>query len=233
MNRLRKLRQVFFVMSSKGGVGKTTISVLLSLASSSMQGLTGLLDLDFVNPSTHVLLGLDINNIEYKEENGVVPAHIDNILYFTIAYYTRGLPTPLHGKALRNILWEVLSIVNWDGVSLLFVDTPPGISDEHLEVLYKLRGVITPVIVTTSSKLSLDSAKNLASLLRESGFARVYLVENMSNCYLKDFTRSIEVQYAGCVPYIPFFEELTGDVNKLRSLVNTVKPVLNTLLEES
>jgi len=46
IKNLSEIQRVYLVISSKGGVGKTTISTLLALYEASMNRKTGLLDLD-------------------------------------------------------------------------------------------------------------------------------------------------------------------------------------------
>lgn len=220
------------MLSSKGGVGKTTLSVLLSLATSDILGSTGLLDLDFVNPSTHILLGVDPSKLSYEEYMGINPARVNGLLYFTIAPYTKEHLLPLHGKAARNILWEVLSIVNWKGTKVLFVDTPPGLSDEHLEVLYKLRGVILPLVVSTPSRLSINNVEKLLGMLREIGYTLVFFVENMGNCVLREVADKHGALYAGCLQYIPELEECIGNLNRLKIIAKRTSSIISILLRE-
>ncbi|HPP07340.1 MAG TPA: P-loop NTPase, partial [Syntrophorhabdaceae bacterium] len=56
--RLEKIKQVFIVLSGKGGVGKSTVAVNFAL-SLALRGLrTGILDVDIHGPSVPKLLGL-------------------------------------------------------------------------------------------------------------------------------------------------------------------------------
>lgn len=229
LKRLREVNKVYMVLSVKGGVGKTTLSTLMALRAATEYGSAGLLDLDFVNSSTHILLGLDPGRIKYEEEKGLNPLQLNGLFYFTIAPYIRGLPLPLHGKAARNLLWEVLSIVNWRDVKILFADTPPGLGDEHLELLYKLKSVVTPLVVATPSKMSLYSTLNLVDLLRDIGYEKVYLIENMGNWLLKNIAESRGAIYAGSFPYIPELESYIGDITRLKSLALKVSSILRVL----
>lgn len=218
IKRLKSARVVYFVMSIKGGVGKTTVSVLLALGFTQLRGRTGLLDLDFVNPSTHVLLGLKPGDISYSEHYGLVPFKVGNLLYFTIAPFTRELVLPLRGKAAQNLLWEVLSVVSWNSLEVLIVDTPPGLGDEHLEVLYKLKDVIKPIVVTTPSKLAATSVEHFVKVLRDIGYHRVYLLENMGEGLLKPLAEELGARYVGNIPWIRELESCTGSYSCLCEL---------------
>jgi ATP-binding protein involved in chromosome partitioning len=218
LKTLSKIKRVYLVLSSKGGVGKSTIATLIAFYASSRGVPSGLLDLDFVNPSTHVILGLRVEDIKYIEEKGVIPHRIGLLSYFTIVAYTRDLPLALSGENARNALRELLSIVNWDNLELLLIDTPPGISDEQLELIYALRGVIKPLLITTPSRLAWHSVSKLIELLRGAGYEELYLVENMGNGELRYLVEKQGVKYLGYVPYIKQIEDSIGDLNKLLQL---------------
>ncbi|MEM4718006.1 MAG: P-loop NTPase [Desulfurococcaceae archaeon] len=214
-----KLKKVYCVLSTKGGVGKTTISALLALYSSRKGIRTGLLDLDFVNPSTHVFLGVYPWSIKYREELGVYPYRLlDNLWYFTTIAFTSDNPMALRGKSSENALWEVLSIVNWDNVEVLFIDTPPGISDEHLELLGNLIEYIEPIIISTPSRLSLNTTTKYIKLLRAIGYSKVYLFENMGSGELITYAGSEELIYLGNLPYLSDIEDAIGNIDKLLGL---------------
>jgi len=71
--RLEQVSTILPVMSYKGGVGKTTVSSLLSLRFAELGYSVGLLDLDFTNPSAHRILGLNVEHMTLREEKGFSP----------------------------------------------------------------------------------------------------------------------------------------------------------------
>jgi ATP-binding protein involved in chromosome partitioning len=230
LKTLSEVKRVYVVLSSKGGVGKSTVSTLLALYASSTGVPCGLLDLDFVNPSTHVILGLRAEDIKYQEERGVTPHRIGLLSYFTIVAYTRDLPLALRGESARSALREVLSIVNWGDLELLLVDTPPGISDEHLELIYALRGVIKPLVVATPSRLAWRSISKLVSILRDVGYSEVYLVENMGAGELERASSDLGVKYLGYIPVSKQLEESIGNPSRLLEL--DIKPHITKILAQ-
>jgi ATP-binding protein involved in chromosome partitioning len=219
VQNLRKLRRVYAVISSKGGVGKTTVSTLLALYTSNLHCPTGLIDLDFVNPSTHVILGLKPEEVKYVEEKGILPyrAHV-NLYYFTIVSYTRDRSMALRGLSARNALWEVLSIIDWRDVSVLYIDTPPGIGDEHLDLLYDLKEVLKPIVVTTPNLLSMHSAEKIIEILKELGYNEIYLIENMGHGSLLDYAGKHGLIYLGYIPFSNNMESVVGEISRLFNL---------------
>ncbi|MEM1529600.1 MAG: P-loop NTPase [Desulfurococcaceae archaeon] len=232
VENLKKPRRVYAVISNKGGVGKTTVTTLLALYSAKLGYSTGLLDLDLVNPSTHVVLGLRPEHLKYSEHHGVLPLRIGNLHYFTVVAYTGDRPMALRGRAARDALWEVLSTVNWGVLDVVFVDTPPGIGDEHLELAYKLRGVIRPIVVSTPNPLSMSVVKKVIHILRECGYADLYFVENMGDGKLVDYAKELGVTYLGYIPHSTRLETATGSLDKLLGLdvEDSARYILSKLL---
>jgi len=58
-SRFSKVGMVVAVNSSKGGVGKSMVSVALALSLAERGKRVGLLDLDFTSPTTHLILGVE------------------------------------------------------------------------------------------------------------------------------------------------------------------------------
>ncbi|MEM4532788.1 MAG: P-loop NTPase [Desulfurococcaceae archaeon] len=218
--RLSTVNRIFIVMSPKGGVGKTVFSTIFSLLLAEHGFKTGLLDLDFTNPSTHIVLG--INPINYKpvEEKGLIPPNIYNLEYFTIAIYTGDKPLPLRGESVNNIFLELLTIVKWSNLDYLVIDTPPSIRDEHLDLLTFIGDKSELILITTPNPIAISSISRLINLLKESSCKIKGLVENMSSGeYLKQYCIENGIEYLGSIPYDQFFDSKIGDVEKLRQSI--------------
>ncbi|MEM2025179.1 MAG: P-loop NTPase, partial [Desulfurococcaceae archaeon] len=153
-----------------------------------------------------------------KEERGIAPYKLRDMLYFSIVAYTGDNPIALRGKAAKNALWETLSIINWGELDALFIDTPPGIGDEHLEIIYKLRGIITPIIVSNPTSLSLKSTYRLIQILMNANYKKLALLENMGQGTLETLARDLHLIYIGYIPYSSAIEECTGDPTSLLKL---------------
>ncbi len=177
---LEKVKRVLPVISLKGGVGKTTLSVLLSTALSELGASVGLLDLDLNNPGTHHLLGIKPNDISIIEEKGVKPYRIPglNISYATITIYTRDKAGMLRGIERLDATLELLAITNWGQLDYLIIDTGPGMGDEVLGLLRLLKEP-EPLIVTTPSLLSQKSTEKLIDFLLNEGITRYKVIVNM------------------------------------------------------
>jgi len=162
--RLREVRAVVPFLSSKGGVGKTLVSVATALALRKRGARVGLLDLDVTNPTVHVVLGIRPGSVAPREEYGVVPPEVSGVRVMSSVFYTLGRPSPLRGESISSAIRELLSITRWGPLDVLVVDTPPGMSDELLELLTYIRR-FSSFLVTTPSRLSLESTARLAELV--------------------------------------------------------------------
>ncbi len=215
--RLSSVRRILPIMSSKGGVGKTLISVGLSLHLADMGARVGLLDLDITNPSAHIALGADLTSLP-EEEKGVKPPEVDGVKFMTVAYYAKENPLPLRGWEIDNTLREVLAITIWGELDFLIIDTPPGMSDELLDILTFFQP-IRPVVVATPSPLAMKSVERLLKLLLEEDVRPLGLVENMSfgnTTAVQELCRRLGVKYLGCVGMDPSVDSVVGDVMKFR-----------------
>lgn len=210
--RLKGVRHVVAVLSSKGGVGKTFVATMVAVALARMGKAVGLMDMDVTNPNAHILLGHDVGAGLPEEEKGIVPPVVAGVRFMTIAYYTGENPAPLRGEDVASAIREVLAITRWGELDYLIIDTPPGMGDELMEILTTIRRAES-VIVTTPSPLSLVSARRLVKLLRE-GLSRVVgVVENMSNHpneQVMDLAKEAGAEYLGNIPYTPAVDELVG-----------------------
>jgi len=218
-DRLRSVRNIVPIMSSKGGVGKTLVASLLALVSVENGLRTGLLDLDVTNPTTHIVLGIDPSKVKPIEEKGIIPPSIHGIRFMTIAYYSLENPVPLRGYEIDDVIREILAITQWGGLDILFIDTPPGLSDESLDVLTYFTNP-RPLIVSTPSPLSIRSVERLLTLLVEQGINILGVVENMVvrvTGHIRDLCRRYGVKYLGQIPYDPGVDIAIGNIEDLRN----------------
>jgi ATP-binding protein involved in chromosome partitioning len=176
--KLKDISTFIPVMSYKGGVGKTTISTLLSLCLADVGYSVGLLDLDFTNPCVHRMLGIDVKKLMPKEEKGILPVEIENIGVMSIAFFTKDNPTPLRGAELNDVFKELLSITAWGKLDFLILDMPPGLSDVSLDVLKYFKRDLYPLIVSSSSRLAIVPTINLFKLMKELKLSPIGVVIN-------------------------------------------------------
>lgn len=179
---LGNIRYKLFVMSGKGGVGKSSVTVNTAAALASMGYRVGILDVDIHGPSVPNLLGIDCG-LEVDEATKLInPAKARENLYVVSmdsllkdkdsAVMWRG---PKKTAAIR----QFVSDVNWGPLDFLLIDSPPGTGDEHMTVLKTIPDALS-VVVTTPQEISLADVRKAINFLQYAHGNVLGIVENMS-----------------------------------------------------
>jgi ATP-binding protein involved in chromosome partitioning len=213
--RMKAIDKIIAVSSGKGGVGKSLIATTLALTLAKKGCKTGLFDLDFTSPSTHLILG--VKDIHPKEDKGIIPAQTHGLQYMSIVYYSGNHATPLRGEDISNALIELLSVTKWEKLDYLVLDMPPGIGDATLDLIRLIKN-IEFIIVTTPSQLAFETVKKLTSLLNSLKIPIVGIIENMKmkgSPPTKQQVLELRLQLLGEIPYDPDVEETIGNAEKL------------------
>lgn len=210
--RLKPINRIIAVSSGKGGVGKSLIATTLALELAKKGCKTGLFDLDFTSPTTHIILGA--RNLQPTEDKGLIPPKINNLEYMSLIYYTTDKPAPLRGEDTSNILIEMLAVTRWSKLDYLIVDMPPGIGDAVLDLI-RLVKKIEFIIVTTSSRLAFETVRKLATLLQDQKVPIVGIIENMKMNKEDDSirlqTKTLGLSYIGEIPFDSKVEDAIGN----------------------
>jgi ATP-binding protein involved in chromosome partitioning len=213
--RLKGIRRIIAVSGGKGGVGKSLFASTFALILAKKGFKVGLFDLDFTSPSTHVILG--VQDLQPKEEKGIIPPRIHGLKYMSIVYYSGNRAAPLRGADVSNALIELLSIVRWGKLDYLILDMPPGIGDATLDLIRLVKS-IEFLIVTTPSQLAFETVKKLAGLLHALKIPVIGIVENMkmnqSRTVQKE-ARMLGLTFLGDVPYDTKIEATIGEKDVL------------------
>jgi ATP-binding protein involved in chromosome partitioning len=217
--RLARISRIIAVSSGKGGVGKSMVATTLALTLAKNGCKVGLFDLDFTSPSTHIILGA--NNVQPKEEKGLVPPTVHGLEYMSLIYFVGDNPAPLRGLDVSNALIELLAVTQWGELDFLVIDMPPGIGDVILD-LVRLVKRIEFLIVTTPSLLAFETVKKQVELLCDLKMPIIGVIENMK----MDVAERVEVEtgklglrYLGEIPYA---SQVEGSIGNEKELLNTV-----------
>ena len=213
--RLRRVRRIIAVSGGKGGVGKSLFASAFALTLATKGFKVGLFDLDFTSPSTHTILG--VQDLQPREEKGIVPPQFQGLEYMSIVYYSGDHATPLRGADVSNALIELLAIVRWGKLDYLILDMPPGIGDATLD-LVKLVERIEFLIVTTPSQLAFETVKKLTGLLQTMRIRVIGIVENMKFAHsdtIRRETKTLGLAFIGEIRFDAGIEESIGKTDKL------------------
>jgi len=178
---LKKIKNKYIVLSGKGGVGKTSTSVNLSMALANRGFNVGIMDVDLHGPDVPRMLGLKgmldltknhkLNPVRYSENLKVVSIE-SMIASKDDAIIWRG---PLKYSAIQQFIGEV----EWGELDFLIIDSPPGTGDEPLTIAQTIRDA-KAIIVTTPQEVSLADVRKSISFCRTVKMDILGLIENMS-----------------------------------------------------
>lgn len=191
---LDKIRYKLFVMSGKGGVGKSSVAVNVACALASRGARVGLLDVDLHGPSVPGMLGLS-GALSVTRGTGIEPKRFgDNLLVVSMqslltdpnqAVLWRG---PMKTTAIRQFIADV----DWGELDYLVIDSPPGTGDEHLTVLKTVPDALC-LLVTTPQEVSLADVRKTVNFLQYANANILGVVENMSGLVCPHCHKEIEL----------------------------------------
>ncbi len=195
---LGKIKHKILVMSGKGGVGKTSTSVNLSIALANKGFKVGIIDVDLHGPDVPRMLALDgmpevnqnrkLTPMQYSEKLSAIsieslsPNKDDAIIW-------RG---PLKFSAIRQFIGEV----DWGALDFLVIDSPPGTGDEPLTVAQTISDA-KAVIVTTPQEVALADVRKSINFCKTVNMEIFGLIENMSGFACPHCNEMIELFGSG------------------------------------
>jgi Mrp family chromosome partitioning ATPase len=178
---LRHVKHTLFVMSGKGGVGKSAVTVNLAVALANMGYSVGILDVDMHGPSVPSLLGLTAR-LEPADKDTLIPAYYKEkiaVVSMDSLLSDRDTAVIWRGPKKTAAIQQFLSGVAWGELDFLLIDSPPGTGDEHLTVLKAIHDAQC-VMVTTPQEISLADVRKALHFLERVKANLLGIVENMS-----------------------------------------------------
>jgi len=173
------VKNVIAIASGKGGVGKSTVTINLSMALASQGARVGLLDADIYGPSIPLMMGTQSQKPESREKR-VIPIERDGVKMMSMGYLIpEGEPVVWRGPMVHGALTQFLSQVEWGELDYLLIDMPPGTGDAQLTISQNapLSGA---VIVTTPQEVSLIDARKGLRMFQNVKVPILGVIENMS-----------------------------------------------------
>ncbi len=181
LNSMNQIKQVYSVMSGKGGVGKSSVTAMLAVELA-RQGLkVGILDADITGASIPKLFGLPAGGLR-GGDMGILPAITPlgiRIVSSNLMLKEEDTTVAWRGPLIAGMIQKFWDDVLWGRLDILLVDLPPGTSDATLTVMQNLpiNGV---VLVTTPQELSGLVVRKAGHLLERLDIPILGIVENMS-----------------------------------------------------
>ena len=179
-NKMSKIGKVIGVVSGKGGVGKTLVSSMLSVAMQRMGKNVGVLDADITGPSIPKAFG--IHGKADACEFGIIPAKSKmglDIMSINLLLENESDPVVWRGPVIAGVVKQFWTDVIWKDIDYLFVDMPPGTGDVPLTVFQSLP-VDGIVIVTSPQELVSMIVEKAVKMAKLMNIPIIGIIENMS-----------------------------------------------------
>lgn len=191
-SRMGLIRRKLVVLSGKGGVGKSMVTVNLALAFA-RQGLrVGILDVDLNGPCVPKMLGMNGQRFEMTPEGAIPPIGPLGMKVASMEFFLKpdspvrwkgpmDLSPVWLGMMEMSVIREFLADIVWGELDLLLADLPPGAAaDKPPAIVGFLPELDGAVVVTTPSEVSRDVVKKSIVYARDVGIRVIGLIENMS-----------------------------------------------------
>jgi Mrp family chromosome partitioning ATPase len=188
------VKRVIGVMSGKGGVGKSTVSVLLAQALAARGRKVGVLDADITGPSLPRLLGVDSFRGGSDGEKLIPVESEEGIKVLSINLFSEDEEAPVvwRGPLLAGALAQFYGDADWGDLDYLIVDFPPGTSDVAITAFQTIPFSGVVIVGTPQDYVSMIVAKSvkMAAMLEAPVLG---MVENMRNLVCSDCGKTIRL----------------------------------------
>ncbi len=177
------IANVVAIGSGKGGVGKTTISVNLSVALAKLGHRVGLIDADIYGPNVPTMMGQS-RQPSIVGDNQIEPLESFGVKFISVGLISPGdKPLVMRGPMLHQIIRQFLQQVQWGELDYLIVDLPPGTGDVVISLVQTVP-LTGAVVVSTGSAVALQDARKALEMFHQVNVEVLGLVENMSQMRL-------------------------------------------------
>lgn len=248
---LNNVKKVIGVMSGKGGVGKSSISVIIAKYLKELGYDVGVLDADITGPSIPRLFGLN-GKMATNYNDMILPVQTnDNIKVMSLNLLMENEEDPViwRGPIISGMVKQFWTNVLWGDLDYLVIDMPPGTGDVALTVMQSIpiNGV---VMVSVPQDLVSMIVSKAVNMVKKMNINILGVIENMSyitcvDCGKKTklfdgegtekFLKEMDLKLLGELPMIKSINNLSqyGDekINESLELIfdPIVKEIINNL----
>ena len=189
--KMSGIKHKIAVMSGKGGVGKTTISVNLAYGLYMRGYKVGILDADLHGPNIPLMFGRE----GIKLPSLSTPLKInENLSISSLSFFIPDNdPVIWRGPQKRGAIMEMLEGIEWGEIDFLIIDLPPGTGDETLSIAQNIGTDAKSIVVTTPQDVSLLDSKRTVKFSRLINLNLLGIIENMSGFICPDCGKEVNI----------------------------------------
>lgn len=248
-NPLNKVSKVIGVMSGKGGVGKSTVSVLIAKELRRQGYKVGLLDSDITGPSIPRLLG--IKDVEVLQRDGLlIPAETEDgikVMSFNLLMEDENQPVIWRGPIVSSVVKQFWTEVLWEELDYLIIDMPPGTGDVALTVMdsIPINGLVMVSIPQDMVSMIVAKAVNMAKkmdidvlgLVQNMSYVQCPCCEEKIRMYetdnIDEFLEEMEINLLGELPMVKEISNISfkGYEESSQVIEEIFAPVLKNILD--
>jgi len=179
--KMKNIKNKILIMSGKGGVGKTTISVNLAYLLAEKKFNTGLLDVDIHGPNVPKMLNLKNKDIKV-ESNKLIPIKFNEYLkVISMGFILNENEAAIwRGPMKHNVINQFVNDVEWNKLDYLIIDFPPGTGDEAISISQLINNINGAIIVSSPQEVSQLDALKAINFCKKVNIPILGLIENMS-----------------------------------------------------
>nr|WP_320192962.1 Mrp/NBP35 family ATP-binding protein [uncultured Desulfobacter sp.] len=198
-DNLAKIKNKIFVLSGKGGVGKSSVSANLATTLAKKGYKTGLMDVDVHGPSIAQMFNitelLDIS----PDSKQLLPRQInENLSVVSVQALMQDKDQAViwRGPAKTGIIKQFVGSVAWGELDYLVIDAPPGTGDEPLTVVQTIPDA-KGIIVTTPQEVALADIRKSISFCKTVKMETLGILENMAGFTCPHCNKHIDLFKSG------------------------------------
>ena len=220
------------IASGKGGVGKTSLTLIIANFLKSKGYKVGLLDADIHGPNLVELLvsNNDVSSPKSdKDTNQLVPQIINNYVVNSIDFsMSKKEATIWRGPLVSKVIRQLYLNTKWGELDYLLIDMPPGTGDAYLTILDTLE-IDKILLVAVEDDFCISNLHKTCSLINKLNKQSLGIIENLSENFSvpsspvisKRIKNEFDDEILFVLPRLPrniFYQEV-NNLDKLRRYI--------------
>lgn len=197
---LGRIKNKLLVMSGKGGVGKSTVSVNLAMGLANRGYRVGLMDVDIHGPDVVRMLNMHGKMEGGLTREGKMPPmeYSANLKVMSLESMLENRDDPIiwRGPLKNQAIRQFISDVAWGDLDYLVIDAPPGTGDEPMTVANTIKDA-RALVVTTPQDIALADVRKSINFCKHVKMQVVGIVENMSGFICPHCDKPVDIFKTG------------------------------------
>ena len=240
------IKKIVAVMSGKGGVGKSTITVMLAKSLAKKDLKVGIMDADITGPSIPRLFAAEHEQAYATKENFIIPIETDDhikIMSLNFMMKNESDPVIWRGPIIAGVVKQFYTDVIWGDLDVLLIDMPPGTGDVALTIMQSLP-VSGVVMVSTPQPMVSMIVSKAIHMCHQMNIEVYGVIENMAylecpNCQekidfyetsdLDSFVKENETKIYCTLPML----DLIRDINQYAEYNDNQKDIVESLISDT